>query len=718
MIYFDEQKQTFILRTKDTCYAFGIVHGKYLCHYYYGEAGASESFGGLPEKTSFTTSPCGYEETGFSLETLPTEYSYYGTGDFRTTSLRLRCGNDENTMFFYDGFEITDSHDKKDGLPRARGKCETLCVSLSDEVFGCRLYLYYKVFYDSNVITRYSRIVNEGSGEITVENCMSLCLDLYGSGYDILSLYGSYGNEMQLKRNPLFYGNQRLVSRRGATGHACNPFFAVCDRTADYDSGGVYGFNLVYSGSFLSEAEVTSQSPVGEPYDMLRIQTGICSENFGYTLAAGEEFASPEAIMTFSECGINGMTRNMHAFVNEHILYESKRKKPIVLNTWEACYFDICDTKLVALAKRCPTLGIDTLVVDDGWFGWRNNEKSSLGDWFVNEKKFSGGLKAFTEQIAKYVRFGIWIEPEMISKDSVLYREHPDWVFGSAVRPLSTGRYQYVLDLTKGEVSDYLKRTFKDVLSELPVSYIKWDMNRHLTEVASKTFVRDTSGAVAHRYLLAVYDLLNWFRETFPDIYIETCSGGGGRYDLGIAYYSDAIWTSDNTFPDKRLQIQTGALTAYPSNMMSCHISCPTQKCEQPDELERRFVVAAQGVLGYELNLCKISLRSAEAIKKQTERYVIFRDVIMEGVYRILRAPQSDGSGVLCYSKEDRHVLFFVVGDNDFIQTVKVADVDLQAVYKEYFTGKLISGCELAEGYIPNGFVAARTAAIEYFIKQ
>lgn len=719
MIYYDEDKKTFTLKTKDTCYVMGILYSKYLFHYHYGTLTDAICYA-LPPEVSFSTSPPELDYTGFSLETLMAEYAYYGTGDFRATSLRLRCRNDESTMFCYKEHRIYFADYKQSEIPCAYGKhIPTLDIVLSDEVFGCTLTLRYKVFRDSNVITRSAILRNENATDtVTVENCMSMCLDLYGSDYDVLSLYGSYGNEMNLKRNPLFFGNQRLISRRGATGHIYNPFFAVCDHAADYDSGNVYGLNLIYGGSFLSEIEVSAHSPVGKPYDTVRLQTGVCPENFGYVLCPRETFVAPEAVMTFSSCGINGMTENMHRFVNTAILPHARQKMPIVLNTWEACFYDINEEKLLSFARMCPSLGIDTLAVDDGWFARRNDDASGLGDWKIDRKKFPSGLRVFAEKVSQYVDFGIWIEPEMISKDSDLYRRHPEWVLGKTSRPLSIGRHQYVLDLTRDEVLDYLKDTCCEMLRDVPVRYIKWDMNRHLTEVGSFAHDDDAGGGIAHRYIMGVCKLLHWFRVTFPDVCLETCSGGGGRYNLALAAYSDMIWASDNTYPAERLLTETGALTGYPASMMSCHVSCPSDSEASEREMENRFAVAAMGTLGYELDLHRLPETALATIGSQTQRYKLFRDTVAKGTYRVVRSPHSDGVGAISFIQGDDFVLICAGLRRCASTSTELPFADENAVYTEMLSGETVNGKELKSGAYAGKLLAGGCATVKYFVKE
>lgn len=723
MINYNNNNKSFTIRTKDTCYAFKVAHSKYLVHLYYGLNRTDIDCGDMPAKASFTSTPYDLSKDGFSLETIKAEYSYFGTGDYRTTSLRIKnSGGDSNTLFLYEGYRIFNGYKPIEGLPCARGgeKVQTLEITLFDKVSRCRLWLYYKVYYDCNIITRYIKLQNIGKEAVVIENCMSLCLDINGGDYHILSMHGSYGNEMNLKRNSLFYGNQRVISRRGATGHICNPFIAVCDKSADYNQGNVYAFNLIYSGNFLSEAELTAVSTADEEYNLLRIQTGLGSENFCYKLASGECFFSPEAVMTYSGTGLNQMTKNLHEFTRNYILPKETQPKPVVLNTWEACFYNIREDKLLSFSKKCSEIGIDTLVVDDGWFGKRDDDSSSLGDWFADNTKFKNGFKSFVNEVRKYVKFGIWIEPEMISEKSDLYKKHPDWVLGRKERQPSLGRNQYVLDMTNNEVIEYLKKIFIDTFAGLEISYLKWDMNRHLTEVGTLTNPFMPQGEVSFRYMKGVYKLLNWFKETFPNVFLETCSGGGGRYDLGMAAYSSMIWTSDNTFPQRRMLIQSGALTAYPACMMSCHISNPEGICEDETELNYRFVVALQGLLGYEMDIGNISQKTADIIKEQIKKYSAVRHIIENGQYNVVYPPNKNGCLIYYFSLPDEVLLSIICEEceNTDLKEIVIESVLQDAVYKEFFTGDEISGQILKNGYKVQLPAKGKYAELKYFVRR
>ena len=719
MIEYKQEQRAFVLKTKNTCYAFKIVDGKYLFHLYYGAVGGNIDFGYLPPKAAYVTNPRGRSDANFSLETIAAEYAYYGTGDFRTSSLCIRTAEgDSNVMFYYIGHKIFSGAESIPGLPSSRDDgCETLKIDLYDTVCRCRLFLFYKVYEENDVITRYAQIINEGNTSVEIEKCMSLCLDLQGQNFDVITLSGCYGNEMNISRNAVVYGKQSVSSNRGATGHNANPFLAVCEKNATYSDGCVYGFNLVYSGNFLSETELRAYSlEEFEIYNMFRIQSGINPENLLFTLKPAESFFAPEAIMTFSDKGLNKMSQNFHAFIKEHILPLGNLKRPIVLNTWEACFYNINEQKLLEFARRGAEIGVDTLVIDDGWFGNRDSDRESLGDWFVNKKKFKNGLKGFSEKISSYVKLGIWIEPESISEDSDLYRKHPEWVLGRVKRPLSTGRNQLVLDFTNSNVIQYLKTVFSNTFEGIKLAYIKWDMNRNLTEIGTSTAPNMSVGETAYRYMCGVYDLLSWFHAKFPDAVFETCSGGGGRYDLGMAAFSSLIWTSDNTFPEGRMFIQAGAMLAYPACLMSCHVSAPRKAITDENEWNLRFVTAAQGMLGYELDICRLSDETRCILREQIRKYQYFRHVIENGKYAVISAPQCGDTSIYYYFTEKEILLSILWKGKGKFPRIFIPDANENVVYKEVFSGKIVNGKELKNGgfyKIPN----ERTAEIHYYIQ-
>jgi len=536
---------------------------------------------------------------------------------------------------------------------------------------------------------------NDGKDSVTIEKCMPLTLDLCRSDLDMVSFYGAYNREMRVERHPLHHGLQSVYSNRGASSHQYNPFVVLCVHKASEERGEVYGFTFVYSGSFLDEVDV-------DQLNRTRVSVGLGSECFSYTLEAGETFSSPEAIMTYSASGFGKMTRNLHKFVRNHIMpAKALAPHPVVLNTWEACYFNIDAEKLVAFAKEAAAVGFDMLVMDDGWFGARNNDRAGLGDWFENRAKFPDGLAAFVHKIkAEGVKFGIWIEPEMVNPDSELYRSHPEWALRVAGREPLLSRNQLVLDMSNPAVLDYLMKQFEETFGDLPIDYFKWDMNRHLSNVGSCYLASDRQGEIHFRYMQGVYRLLDWFSRRFPNAVIETCSGGGGRYDLGMMQYGIQIWTSDNTNPYDRTRIQASALVAYPAATMSCHVSNPKENLAS---LDYRYKVAAGGMLGYELNILNMSDKVKSIMAEQIREYKSFAHIVRLGDYYSLASPEKQDYSAYYYAKEDE-ILLTVIEKKGCpkggTKRLKIKAAKAGVTYTDLRTGKTYSGQSLKEGIV------------------
>ena len=694
--YFEENKQ-FVLTTKDTAYVFDIFHGRYLRHLYFGEK-TEKSFDA--KNYSWVLSPYRCDEYGkVAPHVMMHEYSFFGAGDFRPSALRI-CGKDGTgvTDFEYRSYRIFKGRRGLDGLPSARAdeRTQTLEITMYDTVNDCRLLLYYTVFPDENIISRYIALENNGDHRLKIEKCMSMTLDIDSTDLDIISLWGSDNNEMNYQRHPLYHGTQSFTSRTGSSSHRYNPFFALCSHGANEDKGEVYGFNFVYSGSFLNEIEFDDQKRI-------RVNVGLGNENFSYVLDAGDRFISPEAIMTYSSEGIGKMTRNMHSFIRGHILPEVSvnRPHPVVLNTWEACYFNIDEEKLFSFAEEAKKTGIDMLVVDDGWFGARNNDSAGLGDWSENKEKFPNGLKSFVDRIKSTgLKFGIWVEPEMVNPDSDLYRAHPDWCLRTPEREPLLSRKQLVLDMSNPEVVNNLIAQFEKTFGDLDIDYFKWDMNRYLCDVGSSTLPSERQGEVRFRYMKGVYRLLELFAEKFPNAIIETCSGGGGRYDLGMMCYGFQIWASDNTDPYARTRIQYGALTAYPSTTMSCHVSDPKNSIES---LDYRYKVAVGGMLGYELYVLKMSDEIKKNIAKQIHEYKQFEHIVRLGEYYRLVSPIKNEYSAYYYILPDKSELLLSIIESAVCEKAQTKKLKLSAVtphseYVEVYTGRHYTGKELREG--------------------
>jgi len=696
-IEYCKEKNQFIITTDNTMYVLDIYHGRYLRHLYYGKK--TEEIP-EPKKYGWVYSPYRTEEMGkVAPHVLMQEYSFFGAGDFRPAALRL-CGSDGTgvTDFEFRSYRIFEGRHALDGLPASRAdeKTQTLEITMYDPINECGLLLYYTVFPEEDIISRSIAVENYGSKPLKLEKCMSMTLDMDRSDLDVISFWGSHNNEMNYQRYPLHHGMQSFTSRYGSSSHRYNPFFALCTHGANENKGEVYAFNFVYSGSFLNEIEVDEQNRT-------RVNVGLGSENFSYLLCGGERFASPETIMTYSDRGIGGMTRNMHRFIRAHILpkISVNSPHPVVLNTWEGCYFNIDEEMLIDFAHEAKKVGIDMLVVDDGWFGARNNDNAGLGDWTPNKEKFPKGLKNFVERIkANGLKFGIWIEPEMVNPDSDLFRAHPEWCLRTPSREPLLSRRQLVLDMANPDVVDHLIAQFENTFGGIDIDYFKWDMNRYLCDVGSNAFSAEQQGEVSFRYMKGVYRLLRLFAERFPNAIIETCSGGGGRYDLGMMCYGVQIWTSDNTDPYARTRIQYGALTAYPATTMSCHVSDPHGDMRS---LDYRYKVAVGGMLGYELNILEIDEYIKREIAKQISEYKKYEHLMRNGDYYSLVSPCDHDYSAYCYSSADgEEILLTVIEKSEckssMTKRLRICTAKRNAIYEDMYTNVRYTSSELSSG--------------------
>ena len=715
-ILFDEVNSIFTIETLSSKYIFQIIKGMNPVHIYYGKKdGEVKAF-----ETKFLSFSPYYQGQWFFPDTCMSEYVGFDSGDYRNSSLRIKNpAGDSTTVLEYTGYDIFKGRLELTGLPFADAdeNTETLEIKLVDKVTDVAVSLYYTVFWDKDVISRYVKITNNNAEPVVIEKCMSLLLDLPDHNYDMISLYGRHEMERSYQRTPLVHGTQSVYSRRGASSHQYNPFIALCAKDADEEKGDVYGFNFVFSGNFLDEVEV-------DQTEGTRVQIGLGSENFSYKLFSGESFISPEAVMTYSDSGIGKMTRNFHNFIRGHILPpEPFEKRPVVLNTWEACYFNINQDELLRFAESAANAGIDMLVMDDGWFGERKNDLYALGDWYVNREKFPEGLKPFVDKVKSYgIKFGIWIEPEMVNPNSDLYRAHPDWCIHCKGRERMVSRHQLVLDMGNPEVVEYLKDTFTKVFDGVDIDYFKWDVNRHMSQVASAVLPVDQQGEAAYRHMLGVYEFYRWFKEKYPNALLENCSGGGGRYDLGMMKYSTMIWTSDNTEPQARVKIQYSSLLAYPAATMSCHVGNRYNLCEDPKRLKHSWEVAIGGALGYELHLPNMSDTVKETVKNQISAYREYEDLILWGDYYSVANPFESNYSAYYYTNADRSRILVSYLQHEGGEareiTVPVRQAVEGAVYIEQNSGREYTAEELKRGVTVMSDESNCNSQTWYFIKK
>ncbi len=639
--YLTGDRPAFVLETDNTSYAFSITPSGHPEHIYYGKrinlSGADEC-DLLREKREFEFGNSIVYSKEFPTEMpedMCLEISSPGHGDIREPFIELVFSDgSRSTDFRYADHCIDDSVSDLTSLPSSyaeEGKAEHLCLTLRDEdIF---LELHYRVYPGCDVITRSARIINKSKHTVQVERIMSAQLDLTSSGLCITSFHGAWAREMNKSTVTLPAGKFVVESRTGCSSNRANPFFMVHESSADENTGCVYGFNLIYSGNHYSAAEVNS-------FDKTRIVTGIQPQGFCYILNEGESLEAPEAVMSFSSCGFSGMSINMHNFVREHIVRGKwkKRPRPVLLNSWEACYFKVNKHKMVTLARIGKKLGAELFVMDDGWFGKRDDDKHSLGDWEADTGKLPGGLKALGNKIRSIgMDFGIWVEPEMINTESELYKIHPEWVMEIEGRLHSEGRNQRVLDLANPEVQEFIINKMTEVFSSAEISYVKWDMNRIFSDVFSPSLPAQRQGETAHRYICGLYRIMKTLTERFPDILFEGCASGGNRFDLGILCYFPQIWASDNTDAICRATIQEGYSYGYPQSCIGAHVSAvPNHQTLRITPSETRFGAASFGILGYELDVRELSSERRKKIKKEIELYKKWREVFQFGqFYRI-----------------------------------------------------------------------------------
>ena len=635
-IRYDSERKLFTLTTRDTMYQMQIGPVGHLLHLYYGpKTDCCFDYLQLDRDCGFSPNPYDLQEgRGWSLDTKAQEYSSEHTGDYRVSSLSLETVSGvSGTDLRYVNHQILGEKYQISGMPSAfdrTGKAQTLSITLADAATGVQVELLYGVFEEENVITRAVRVKNTGSAAVTLEKAASACLDLPFGDWQLIHFHGRHTMERIMERRDIMNGIQTLSSTRGASSHQHNPFVILCERAATEDHGECYGMMLVYSGNHRTDIELDQSGSV-------RAVMGIHDEGFRWTLEPGESFEAPEVILTFTEKGLAKLSQTYHRFIQHNICRSryALERRPVLLNSWEAAYMDISEEKLLSIAKGAKELGVELFVIDDGWFGQRDDDFRSLGDWFPNKKKLPDGLTPTLKKIRDLgLKVGLWVEPEMISEDSDLYRTHPDWALTVPGRKPTMGRCQLVLDMSRSDVVDWLYETLSALLRENPIDYIKWDMNRNLADVYSRGLPASRQGEVSHRFVLGYYDLMERLTKDFPDVLFEGCAGGGGRFDAGVLAYSPQIWCSDNTDPIARLTIQRGTSYGYPVACMGSHVSAsPNHQTGRSTPIGTRSTVAMAGTFGYELNPAALTKEEKEAVRLQIARYHQLQDLIRQGDY-------------------------------------------------------------------------------------
>ena len=696
-ISFIPETKQFYLHTAHTSYVMELYEN-HLAHSYWGSR-----VGQLPNLDTYYPFWFGADFSATdipgrrfnSTDKLRREYPTYGTADMRSPALQVEnSAGDAITRLRYNSHRIFAGKPALSGLPATYGEdCETLEITLTDETSGVTAVLYYTVFPEKDVLTRSVRIENRGTAACKLEKAASFCLDLHQDGFEIIHLHGSWANERHIQRLPQSAAAMVFDSKRGVSSHNENPFIALVRPETTEDYGDAYGFCLMYSGSFSAEVS-------GEQYGSTRVQMGIQPLGFSWELKPGDSFQTPEAILVYSEKGLGEMSRRFHKIIRENVCRGKFRdtERPVLINNWEATYFNFDQEKILLLAEKAKAIGVELMVLDDGWFGKRDKDNCSLGDWVVDKRKLPDGLESLCQKVNELgMQFGLWFEPEMISPDSDLYRKHPDWCIHTDGRPRTEGRHQLILDLTRPEVCDYIIDSVCSVLNSCPISYVKWDMNRNMTEMPRKGF--------AHQYVLGLYRVLEEITSRFPDVLFESCSGGGGRFDAGMLYYMPQTWTSDDTDAVERLYIQEGTGLVYPISAMGAHISAvPNHQVGRTTPVTFRSKVAMLGRFGLELDLGKLDEKTLETLSNEIALYKTYQQDIHRGdLYRLL-SPYKGRTAAYEIIRGSRVLVFIMNIAGAPCQAplrLKLQGLEPDKLYKNVDTGAVCEGRTLMGAGIP-----------------
>ncbi len=635
-IKYYENERIFKLDGKDTTYLIAVVDDeKFVGHIYYGSKIEDFQIDHLLrlKEAPFVPTENNRDRLAF-YDSFPWEYPTRGIGDFREDCLAIETKEGHWALkLTYQSHKISHGKQAPQGLPGVFGdekNASVLELICEDAQTGFEVTLIYTIFEDSDAIIRSTKIFNKAKESVYLTKALSACIDMDNAEYDLITLHGSWARERHIQRRSVGYGSQGVFSVRGESGHQDHPFLCLAESDANQDHGAVYGMNLIYSGNFTAQVHQNQ-------FESIRMTMGIHPDGFRYLLEPGEFFQTPEVVIVYSDEGIGKMSREFHDLYRNHLIRSSykDKKRPILINNWEATYFNFDTDKLLAIAKEASSLGIEMLVMDDGWFGNRSSDNCALGDWDVNEEKIKGGLSYLVEEVNKLgMKFGIWFEPEMISPDSNLYRKHPDWAIAIPGKTPGLARNQLVLDFSRKEVVDYVYGKMETILKSANIEYVKWDMNRPLSDIGSAYLPSERQGELYHRYVLGVYELQERLIKQFPELLLENCSGGGARFDPGMLYYSPQIWCSDDTDAIERLSIQEGTAIVYPLSTIGAHVSdCPNHTVGRITPFETRGYVALAGTFGYELDVTKIPREDRELIPAQVEMYHKYNDLIRMGDY-------------------------------------------------------------------------------------
>lgn len=699
MITFNKEQQVFHLCNNQISYLIEVEEHGYLAHLYFGKKinHYSGHYQYVRDMRSFGPYPEAADHDTFSLDTVMLEYPGYGFGDFREPAYNFKLKNGSRiTDFRYDSFEIVQGKCAIEGLPHLytnqATEAETLIITLKDDVAKLRLKLNYTIYQDYATVIRSTTLINDSAETVEINQLASQALDFPNRSFELIHLNGAWGRERQLTREKIEIGTKVLDSKRGSSSHHQNPFVTLVEPTTTEFQGEAYGFCLVYSGNHQTVIEKDN-------YSQTRVVMGMNPFNFAWQLPAGESFHSPEVVNVYSNQGLNQMSKTYHDLFNHHLIRgeHQLKERPVLINNWEATYFDFDDAKIHGIVDEAQALGIEMFVLDDGWFGERKDDHRSLGDWYEFEGKLEQGLEGIAQYVHdKGMKFGLWFEPEMISKDSDLHRAHPDWVLSVPGRPRSLSRQQHVLDFSRADVRDHIYQQMTAILDRVPIDYIKWDMNRNMTEVYSLLLDPEMQGEVSHRYILGLYEFMEKLTQAYPHILFESCSGGGGRYDAGMLYYMPQTWTSDNTDPIARLKIQYSTSLVYPISTMGAHVSAiPNHQTGRETSLDIRGNVAMSGVLGYELDLTTLSEEEKVLIVKQVDFYKEHRQLLQFGDFVRLKSPYEENEVAWMFVSKDKKeaiVFYFrvLVEASAPYVTLKLAHLDETLEYQ--IANHVISG--------------------------
>ncbi|MDO4299176.1 MAG: alpha-galactosidase [Lachnospiraceae bacterium] len=706
-IIFDETKRTFTLNTRESTYQMQVDAFGFLLHLYYGKSarGCMDYLLTYADR-GFSANPYDAgEDRMYSLDVLPQEFPCRGNGDFRSPAIDVQYADGTyGCDLRYQSHVIREGKYRIPGLPAvyaSEEEAQTLEICMEDPVTHLQVVLLYGVLPELDIITRSVRVINAGSQKVYLERLYSASLDFVSGSYDFLSFYGRHAMERNCQRTPVSHGSQVIGSRRGTSSHQYSPMMILAERETSERNGSCYAMNFMYSGGFKGEVEK-------DQYNQTRMSLGLMDEMFRYPLESGEVFYAPEVIMSYSASGLNRLSQNLHKCIRCHVCRGKYKEavRPVLVNSWEASYFAFTGESICRLGESAAKAGIEMLVMDDGWFGKRDDDNSGLGDWYVNEKKLGMSLGELTKRINDMgLKFGIWFEPEMVNENSDLYRAHPDWALAVPGRKPVRGRNQLVLDFSRKEVVDAVFDQVCNVLDQGNIEYLKWDINRSIVDVYSAS--THEQGRVLYDYVLGVYDFLERLTQRYPDMLIEGCSGGGGRFDAGMMYYTPQIWCSDNTDAVDRIRIQYGSSFGFPVSVVGSHVSAvPNHQTGRSTSLHTRGVVAMAGTFGYELDLGKLTEAELQEIREQIAEYHKYAPLIQNGLYYRLTNQFEGEVGAWAFVVEDKtevllNAVLLEIHGNMTVNYVKLQGLDTDAMYREKSSGKLYSGAAMMEAGVP-----------------